>query len=356
VKWVNAFKKRGLNVILVTLHKPLSGISNGIKIYRLPFPAPIGYFFNIFLFKKILKKEKPDILNVHYASGYGTLARLSKFHPLILNVWGSDVYEFPDTSFLHKNILLKNLYNSDYLCSTSKIMAERVKHIWPTIPNIFITPFGVDCKIFLPESSNLIENKPIVIGTVKSLAPKYGITTLVKAFYEAKRKVSNHDLDIANKMRLRIVGEGPQLNEIKNLIKDLNLNSIASIKGTIANDKVPYELRNFDIYCAFSESESESFGVAIIEASACGIPVIVNKIGGLAEVTIDKVTGIQVEKGNIHDASEAILKLVLNKQLRLEMGKSGRDFVLNNFDWDDNVDKMIGILQQGYNNFALNKI
>jgi glycosyltransferase involved in cell wall biosynthesis len=198
----------------------------------------------------------------------------------------------------------------------------------------------------------LIENQEIVIGTVKTLAPKYGITTLVKAFYEAKRKVSNHDLDIANKMRLRIVGDGPQLNEINDLIKDLNLNSITKITGTIPNDKVPNELRNFDIYCAFSESESESFGVAIIEASACGIPVIVNKIGGLTEVTIDKITGIQVEKGNIHEASEAILKLVLNKELRLDMGKSGRDFVLNNFEWEDNVDYMVNILQQGHDNFS----
>ena len=48
--------------------------------------------------KRLIKKEKPDIVHAHYATSYGLVAALAGFHPLIISVWGSDVYEFPKQS------------------------------------------------------------------------------------------------------------------------------------------------------------------------------------------------------------------------------------------------------------------
>src|SRR5262245_50581876 len=89
-KWVNSLSERGHEVHLITAHNPSTAISSKVKIHRMRFAPPLAYFCGTEL-KNILKEIKPDLLNVHSASGYGQLARLSGFHPVLLSVWGSDV-------------------------------------------------------------------------------------------------------------------------------------------------------------------------------------------------------------------------------------------------------------------------
>ena len=105
-----------------------------------------------------------------------------------------------------------------------------------------------------------------------------------------------------------------------------------------------------DIYLALSTEDSESFGVAIIEASSCEKPVIVSNVGGLPEVIDEKNTGFIVNKEDYIKASEYLEKLILDKNLRIEMGKKGREFVEKNYDFSTNLKQMINIY-----NLALKK-
>ena len=91
IRWVNALANKGLEVILVGMkndknEKNKSMIDFKVKIIYLPIKGKIGYYLNRFFINKILEKENPDIINVHYASGYGTLGRFIKFENKILNV------------------------------------------------------------------------------------------------------------------------------------------------------------------------------------------------------------------------------------------------------------------------------
>ncbi len=344
MRWANAFVERGYEVDLITIHKPLPGYDPRVKLHFLPFPTPIGYFLNVPFVRRLLRRIQPDVLNTHYASGYGTLGRLAGFHPNVLSVWGSDVYEFPDTSGFHKSLLLKNLRAADHLCSTSLVMARRVRELWPQAPRLEVTPFGIDCAHFSPGGSPRLSDE-IVVGTVKTLAPKYGITTLVRAFATARESlVSSGNRAIADRMRLRITGDGPQKAEIEALIDSCGIRAVTTMVGKIPHASVPDELRKLDVYCAFSERESESFGVAIVEASACELPVIVSRIGGLTEVTRDGETGLHVEKGHVGQAAAAIARLVSDKDLREAMGKAGRALVLREFEWGENIDRLLAVL------------
>jgi glycosyltransferase involved in cell wall biosynthesis len=98
-------------------------------------------------------------------------------------------------------------------------------------------------------------------------------------------------------------------------------------------------LNRLDIYCAFSRFES--FGVAILEASACEKPVIVSDADGLAEVTLDGQTGLVVPKEDIDASANAMVKLIQDVQLRQQMGKAGRQHVLENYTWDKSLDLML---------------
>ena len=90
-------------------------------------------------------------------------------------------------------------------------------------------------------------------------------------------------------------------------------------------------------------SMNESFGVSVIEASACEKPVIVSNVGGLPEVVENGVTGIVVPPANTLELSKAIEKLILDKTLRIKMGKAGRDRVETMYNWENNVSEMIDI-------------
>jgi len=341
VKWVNEMAERSHEVYLITMHPGTEELNKNIKIYNLPFKPPLGYYFNVWHLKKLLNQIQPDILNTHYASGYGTLARLSGFQPNLLSVWGSDVFDFPFKSKFNMKLIQKNLRAANQIASTSNIMKKQTESIYRPKKNIVVTPFGVDCEQFKPMTVERDKNK-IRIGTVKKMAPKYGISTLIKAFALVKEQVKED-------IELILVGGGPQEEELKLLAKKLRVSDSIQFIGSIPHYTVPKWLNSFDIYVALSTSES--FGVAILEASACGIPVVVSAVGGLPEVVKDGETGYIVPRNNPIAAAEKLASLVNNQKIREALGKVGREFVLKKYRWSENADRMERLYRKVINEY-----
>ena len=127
--------------------------------------------------KKVIRGFKPDIMHAHFATSYGLLGALSGFHPFVLSVWGSDVFDFPKKSLLHRKILEYNLKKADKILSTSNVMAVETKNY--TDKEIEVTPFGINIELFRPEKADRTASTPfsesdIVVGTIKLLEDKYG--------------------------------------------------------------------------------------------------------------------------------------------------------------------------------------
>jgi glycosyltransferase involved in cell wall biosynthesis len=307
------------------------------NVYYLPIHNKMGYYLNAPFVKKFVNKIKPDIINVHYASGYGTLARIANLKMYILNVWGSDVYDFPYESKLKMVIIKRNLKHAFQIASTSEVMKKQVLSLIKPIRKIVVTPFGVDTKIFKPEIKG--EYDKFIVGTVKTLAPKYGISVLIKAFDYAVK------LGIAN-AQLLIVGGGKQQRELQAFADSLPSSQKIKFIGPVKHDEVPRYLTKFDVYVAMSESES--YGVAVVEAEACGIPVIVSSVGGLPEVVDENISGFIIPVGDWKAAGKKIYTLYKNKELRMKMGNAGRNLVLQKYDWNYCVDIMEKLYRQIY--------
>lgn len=335
VRWANAMVQKVSQLHLLTMHQPSDPINSKVKIHNLPHKAPHGYFLNTKHVQKLLAEIQPDLLHVHYASGYGTLGRLSNYHPLLLSVWGSDVYDFPATSFLHRALVAANLRQADWVASTSEVMAQQTKSLCPDISHLSITPFGIDLDKFRPEPKQ--DRNYITIGTVKKLAPKYGIDILIKAFAQARKMAIAQAPNLAEKLRLIIVGDGVQRKELESLTQQLKINHVTNFVGAVPHQQVPDYLNQMDVYVAASRLDSESFGVAVLEASACGLPVIVSDVGGLPEVVQDQITGYITPKENVAAIAEAIVKLVHNSDTRQHLGLAGRQLVIKRYAWDENV-------------------
>ncbi len=345
VRWANAFAEKGDEVHIITSHpNTLEKLSDKITVHSLPFPAPAGYFINAPFLRTLLRKIRPDVLNAHFASGYGTLGRLSRFKPYVLSVWGNDVYEFPRRSPIHKTLVTNNLLAADIVCSTSKVMAQQIRSICPLISTIPITPFGVDTTFFAPTPDSRNPNY-FTIGTVKTLKPKYGIDTLLKAFYYTMERLNHLDPGTAKSLRMMIVGTGPQERELKDLSEKLGIANHCYWIGKVPHDNVPKYLNQFDIFAALSRSDSESFGVAVIEASACCLPVVVSNVGGLPEVVIEGETGIVVPKEKPREAGTALIELIRDRDKLKEMGRKGREHVQQNYEWDHCVNILGDVLK-----------
>ncbi len=141
--------------------------------------------------KQAIKAFQPDVVHAHYATSYGMLGASSGFHPLIISVWGSDIYEFPIKSFLHKSFLKRNLRKADYIWSTGEAMAKEASKY--TSKNIDITPFGIDLNAFKPMNvKSLFNDEDIVIGTIKSLESNYRIDLLIGAFEILNKNIPNY--------------------------------------------------------------------------------------------------------------------------------------------------------------------
>jgi L-malate glycosyltransferase len=286
--------------------------------------------------KKSIDSFKPDIVHAHYASSYGLIGALSGFHPYILSVWGADIFEFPRKSFLHKALVEHNLGKADKVLSTSYFMAKEVNKYSPK--QIEVTPFGIEAKIFKPQKvDSLFAENDIVIGTVKGLEEQYGVEYLIRAFKILRDRYQDLPL------KLLIVGGGSLEKPLKILVKELELEGDTVFTGRVDYNLVPSYHNMLSVYTALSVIDSESFGVAVIEASACARPVVVSRVGGLPEVVEEGVTGFIVPPRDAQKAAEAIEQLILDKDLQLKMGQAGRERVKKLYNWDDNVKQMIRI-------------
>lgn len=291
-----------------------------------------GYLMATGFVRKSIDLFKPDILHAHYASSYGLLASISHFHPFLLTIWGSDVFDFPKSSRLGRAILKYNFRKADRIFSTGKLLAAEARKF--TGKEIRLIPFGVDTQKFAPLPSVNRENREeIVIGTVKALEAIYGIDDLIKSFAVLC------DWMPGRKLRLIIAGTGTEEKSLKGLTRNLNLSHLVTFTGKIPHDQVPGLLRTFDIF--MNLSKHESFGVSVLEASACGIPVVATRTGGLTEVVDDNVTGILVPVDDPEQAAQATVRLIANPAQREQMGCKGRERVIQFFDWKSNVEAMV---------------
>lgn len=343
-RWVRSLSELGIKIVLFSLTPNESDWYDNLSNVRVicasrdaknSFLSKFAYLPVVPKIKRLIKEINPDVVHAHYASSYGLLGSLTKSKniPYIISVWGSDVYDFPNITPFGKQILKYNLRQADYVLSTSHVMAkETMKY---TDKPISITPFGVDTDLFKPISIPEIDE--FVIGNVKTLSPKYGIDVLIRASELVIRNNPN------KKIRLDIYGEGPQKAELVQLTCSLGIEDRVSFKGYVRNDRLPEVYNSFSVAVSPSVYNSESFGVVAVEAMACGCPVVTSDADGFTEVVDNGVTGIIVPKRDIEATAMAIQKFIDNPGLRETMGTAGRKRVIELYDWNKNVDTMIGI-------------
>ena len=350
-RWSVSLREAGIDVVLFSITPAQDGFfaENGVKSYiydlfrykrgpetgKKNILAPVtAHIRAVDALKNVLGTEKPDILHAHYATSYGLVAALSGFHPFIVSVWGSDIYEFPGLSPWNRMAVKFILGKADRVLSTSHAMAEETLKYCRK--DIGITPFGVDTDIFRPVPEDRGKKEKIVFGTVKTLSSKYGIDLLLRAFALMRRKVLLWQ-DFPQ-TELVIAGKGPDRAWLEKLAEELGIADSTVFLGEVSHDAVPEIYSSMDV--AVFLSRAESFGVSAVEAMACGVPVIASDADGFREI-LEGGAGIIVPRENVEAAADAMLRLASDAGVRAVFGPAGRKRVMERYRWQNNVSAMI---------------
>ncbi len=351
--WANSLAKRGIDIIVysftefdpalyddtVNIKTYSLGMKRNIQLEDEKAPGKINYLRSVIHLKKIIRKEKPDILHAHYASSYGLVGALTGFHPFIVSVWGTDILSFPMNSALHNKIIKFNLLKADKILATGNYLARETSRY--TNKKITVTPFGVDTENFYPRDiKNKFNNSSTVIGTIKRLEKFYGINYLLEAFKILKEKYPGYNL------KLIITGDGNEKEALKSRAKKLRIADDVLFTGYVSPAGTAEYYNMMDIVVI--PSLRESFGVAAIEAGACARAAVVTNVGGLPEIVINNETGLIVPPADTNSLAGAIEILINNISERKRMGTNARKRIEQNFGIGKCTDKMISVYNELY--------
>lgn len=284
--------------------------------------------------REITKTFQPDIVHAHYIYNYGFLGAISMVKNLIISVWGTDILIHPYENTLKRLLIKFSLKRALFICSTSNYLRDAVFSL--SKRTSLVIPFGIDTNLFKPIDISIPTHQNfITIGTVKWLEEIYGIDILIRAYHLFKTMYPSLGT------RLLIVGKGSQKAVLESLVNQFELTGqVTFIDNPKTQDIWKYH-NMIDIFVNLSRSES--FGVSVLESSACGKPIIASRIGGLKELIVEGVNGVLVESENIREAAEAIHSLTVDPVRRHKMGTAGRRRVLEKYEWESSLVQMTNL-------------
>lgn len=284
------------------------------KVYIQSYPLFEYIPYGIALASKIVKVVKTynlNLIHIHYAIPHSYDAYIAKkilkeegIHiPIITTLHGSDV-NIIGKNPIYKDSVEFSINHSDYITSVSNSLKNDTLKIFNIKKEIIIIPNFIDHNKCMNKNisiRNLYAQKDEkILIHISNLRPIKRVLDLIKIFRKVLKKI---------KSTLIIIGEGPEFNNLKKIIKFYNLNEKVKLLGNINN--LFSILSISDLFLL--PSELESFGLGALEAMSHSIPVICSNIGGLSEVVTNKYSGFLEKVGDIDSMAKRSIELLSNQ-------------------------------------------
>jgi len=291
---------------------------------------------------EVAKFEKLDLLHVHYAIPHATSAYLAKEMlsknrdlKIITTLHGTDITLVGlEPSFLP--LVKFSIDKSDGVTAVSRFLREKTVTNYLCEADIKVIPNFVDTNFFKPSANGDFR---------KTIAPK-GETILVHTsnFRQVKRVPDT--IRIFEKVqkeipsKLILIGDGPDRSECERLSRELDL--CEKVKFLGKQDGLVEILSSSDLFLI--PSQSESFGLAALEAMACGLPVVSSSVGGLPELVRHNETGFIAEIGDVDRMAKYTLELLSNEKKYNLFSENARQRAVNKFD----TSKVVPLYEEYY--------
>lgn len=291
----------------------------------------------------LLKKLKPfDLIYFHYPFfGAGLVLSCFKLlHPekkLILH-YHMDVKQknifYCILSWPEKLVQKLLFRQSDLIISASLdyVRHSQIKRLYQKYRTKFLEiPFSINCEEFKPnENYDHSENIILFVGGLDRAHYFKGVDLLIRAL----ASIPN------SKYRLKIAGQGELTEKYRRLAEKLKIGPRTEFLGKLKKEDLIANYQKAKVLVLPSINSNEAFGLVLIEALACGTPVIASNLPGVRSVFTDHQSGFLFKTGNVKDLKDKIEKIMdneLNKKMRLE----ARQLALNKYDEKLIADKIL---------------
>jgi len=301
------------------------------------------------IFRKLFNSRQPTanyVVHVH-GTTKGILAACGKFIPSIIDMAGTKQRITRSVSIFRQNLIWRR---ADAIIAVSRSIRDELEGLYG-IPKerIHVAPNGVDPRTFCPRQSRVTILRRLGLSPRSHMILYLGGYRPVKGpnfLIEAARKISERLKDV------KIVFMGNPKHPLEkhfvkstlSLIKRLEVNRAVCITKNIPHHQMPEYYSAADAVVV--PSVYEGFPKVVLEAMACGIPVVASAVGGITEIINKGETGILVKPGDPNELADAIIRIVSYPDLREKLGLNARKMVKERFTWTHAAKRIIAIYQE----------
>jgi glycosyltransferase involved in cell wall biosynthesis len=308
--------------------------------------APVSPGFPLAL-KKVIDEEKPDILHFHMPNTSALWALLFpsvKKIPWVIH-WHSDVVPSAIDSRLSLAYRFYRPFEQKMLANANRIICTSQSYSKSSLPlrkwqdKCQIIPLGLNsdrlqCRQEAKKNSG--DDHDFLIVAIGRLTYYKGFDILIQAAAQLK------------KVRILIVGNGEQQSFLEKKICELGVEDKVTLCGYLPDEELYQLFNSADCLCLPSLERTEAFGLVLLEAMACGVPVVVSDVpgSGMSWVVTTAENGLLFPPGDSQKLIDAITYLMENNKKSRNMAKSGRKVFEERFHIDTIADQIIKTYSQ----------
>ncbi|MED1863686.1 N-acetyl-alpha-D-glucosaminyl L-malate synthase BshA [Fictibacillus nanhaiensis] len=278
---------------------------------------------------EVAKREKLDLLHVHYAVPHAVCAVLAKQMlndemKIVTTLHGTDITVLGYDPSLSEMIKF-GIEKSDVVTSVSHQLKADTLELLNINKDIIPVHNFVDERVYYRRSNNAelrqtygIEENEKVIVHISNFRKVKRLEDVIKSFALIRKELSS---------KLLLIGNGPELTTACELVRELDIEEDVLFLGKQENVGELFSICDLKLLL----SEKESFGLVLLEAMACGVPVIGTNIGGIPEVIVDGETGYMVELGNPESVAKKAIALLQDEEKLMKFRENSVRHVKEHF-------------------------
>ncbi len=328
--------RRGHDIHFITYSQPvrLALLSPNVHYHEVNVPEyPLFQYqpYELALSSKLVdmvKLYKIEVLHVHYAiphayAGYMAQQMLKEegIHiPMVTTLHGTDITLVGNHPF-YKPAVTFSINKSDIVTSVSQSLKDNTLELFAVTKEIEVIPNFIElAKIPQKTScrSAMALSNERIITHISNFRSVKRIPDVIQIFYTVQQHIP---------AKLMMVGDGPEKEKAELLCAQLGITDKVIFFGN--SNEIDQILQHSDLFLL--PSETESFGLAALEAMACGVPVISSNSGGLAEVNLEGYSGYLSAVGNVTEMASNALQILQNP-IRLQEFKANALKTAEKFD------------------------
>ncbi len=290
--------------------------------------------------RRVIRERNIDIIHAHWAVPLGFVAGLAKAttgRPLVITMHGRDIRANPNigstvpTLWYVKPFLQFAFRQADRLITVSRRYGDYAVRAGAPAQKLHVICNGINQNRFFVSEAPVAElrQRYRVAAEAKMLLLVGGLDFHkgFDVFIRAMPRI----LEAEPEAKAVIVGDGPEQGRLTALRNELGISDRIIFAGHVPNSQLAAYNNACDLFVM--PSREESFGVAAVEAMACGKPVVGTTAGGLSETIEDGQTGLLVPPDNVDQLAQTITRVLRDKTLSARLGQNGRRKVEIDYNW-----------------------